>query len=177
VTDLTSRGRKPWPLIGKQWTDAGMESLGKVAIGLGKVLRERVVYATNAARSLVATHIQEVEPRTAAEFNEHFKENSHDNSVVTGLRECLRFIFELSGLEKTTGIAKRGIPIAKIEPSASDRTLWVSEAGVVYGYMHEWLHDEDLAAWWCHPGQLVKLRGKSVILTHARWQGDSFLEC
>jgi hypothetical protein len=173
---------EPWAMIAREWSDRGLDTLAPVAEHLGRVLRERLVYATNAARSMVAAHIQEVEPNTAKDFCDYYVQDSHDNAVVTGLRETLRFIFLLCGLlsDDSKGTGNKAIVLAKVKQDnaaieQSEPRLWVTKEGVVFGYMEEWLHDEDVAAWWCHPGQLVKLTGKTRKLTNTDWAGTFLL--
>jgi hypothetical protein len=87
---------------------------------------------------------------------------------VTGLWETLRFIIFVSGLvaDVSKAAVNQAIELAKVEPSKANEQgearLWVTKQGDVFGYMEEWLNDEDIAAWWCHPGQLVKLTRKEI---------------
>jgi len=167
----------PWLLIAKAWSDNGFAHMGEVALNIAHVSQERLVYATNAARAMVAAHIQQVEPETAAQFCSHFGKCVRDNEVVTGLRECLRFICEVSALSNPGKYKMSHKPIQirelSIEHTDPLHRVWVNQAGQMFGYMEEWLCDEDLAAWWCHPGQLVRLQGQKLKLTQAQWNGDS----
>ena len=142
-------------------------SLKHVKVVLATMARgdhERRVYRVNGLRSNLATHIQthHVVDMTKM-FCDEFGYDVRNARHVDALRESLRFMFDLfSHNAKKAPDGRRSVEFCIW--SASRSFVPSHGMGPTYVPMSVMLSRDDLAYWWQHPGQVMRVADTSTIL-------------
>ena len=91
---------------------------------------------------------------------------------IRGLRESLRFLYELRAMQvfgrRQTKMKPIQLQLAEAPAGFFEsmglqpRPVWVSSQGDVFSKMSDVLHPGDLAYWWDHPGLLLLIPNAPV---------------
>jgi hypothetical protein len=157
----------------REYTRGGLMELADTAADLHSSLHKQLKYSINARRSKVASYLQAKYPTMLKEMCEyHNVEPLMAN--MTGLRECLRFVYMLASLQHEAfnhprRLMKNRVPAHKISEEHTiefferiglqPQPLYRSNDGQIFGRMNQLLHPRDTAYWWDHAGALVLLVG------------------
>jgi len=143
----------------------GLGQLHEGAVALHKSRLKTLRNRLNSTRSAVAEWLQVKTGGVAQEFCAlvGLQVEMH---IVHGLRESLRFLYDLRALDGRYGGKNkrlRGMELFKVDAPVGffasfrlhDRPIYVNHEGHVFCQMCDVLHPGDLAQWWDHPGLLL----------------------
>jgi len=146
-----------------------LKHLGVVVAATARGDHKRKKFSSDGLRSKLATHVQDNYVGDMARmFCEELGYDVRNARHVDGLRESLRFIYDLFSFEKTTpppGALGRisGFDVEKCTLSSRDTFVPTHGMGPAYVPMNALLTSEDVAYWWQHPGQLVRVNDTSTL--------------
>jgi hypothetical protein len=134
-----------------------LDGLATIARTINAQRRERLKNRFNPVRSKIATWLQEERLANLVEqFCRHAQCEANMSSTL-GLRESLRFLYELRGVHAwcydKQRAASKGVRLYEIHPK-----MYRDDHGNVFSEMCPMLQPGDVAQWWDHPGLLVWLR-------------------
>ena len=154
----------PFKALASKAKAHGFDHLGTIIHTMARGDHERRVYRTNAWRSKISTQIQNDHVQAATErMCTDFGYNVMNARHVDSLRESLRFMFDLSGLQ-VSGASNgpshhSNVDICQVAFNGIHEEYYVPTHGLgpAYVTMDAMLQPQDVAYWWQHPGQLVRV--------------------